>query len=225
MKPRSIFTAAITAVVVIFFAAMLLSNAGGCAETTSRMDQETTIVDPETGKVVFHKATGNRGHTRAPQNASAATTQSVTAGGIFSSISGVHTKTAEQIIAGNSIVFYWVAAGFAVAAIVGTTVLKSRPLAIGFGIAAGASALTPTFLSEVGPWLLPVGGLAAAIALIWFLVDRFHSNQSSKLGAERLAQALKLAEQGKTVEALDKMRSATDVLAVNKPVFRQGLKP
>jgi len=206
-------------------AIVFIAFGSGCAETKADFTQHKKIIDPDTGLVVYEKTTDTGAFSRAPSDASGPTTQSVNEQGVSSSVSGVHTKTAEQIIAGNSIVFYWVAAGFAVAAIVGVTVLKSRPLAIGFGIAAGASALTPTFLNEVGPWLLPVGGLAAAIALVWYLADRYHSNQSSRLAASKMNEGERLKEQGKYVEALDAMSSAKDVLAVNKPVFRKGLKP
>lgn len=206
----------------IILALALVSGVIGCAETTSRMDQDIKIVDPETGKEVFSKRTGSHSHTRAPSDASGPTTQSITAGGIFSSISGVHTKTAEQIIAGNSVVFYWVAAGFAVAAIVGTTALKSRPLAIGFGIAAGASALTPTFLNEVGPWLLPVGALALAVSLVWYLAKRHASIESSKLAGERFAEAEKAAERGQIAEALDLMRSGRDAMLPAKPTLNRA---
>lgn len=203
---------------------ILLASLSGCAETKADFYQRKFFRDPQTGKVLFDWETSSGAFARAPSNASAPTTQSVGEDGVVTSVSPVHTKTADQIVAENGKFFYYAAAGFAVLAVVGFTVLKSPALGAGFGVAGGACALTPVFLDQVGPWLLPIGGLALTVGGIWYVAKRHASNQSSKLAAVRLTEADQLGQQGKYVEALDTMRSGIDVLAVNKPVFAKELK-
>lgn len=207
----------------LLLAIFIVIATSGCAESQAKLDQDVIIRDPETGQVVFSKSTGARQFQRAPNDAAGPTTQSVTAGGIFGSIAGVHTRTADQIVAENGKLFYYAAAGFALLAVVGFALLKSTPLAIGCGIAGGACALTPTFLDQVGPWLLPFGAVAAVSGLVWYAAKRHASNQSSRLGGARLVEADKLGQQGKYAEALDAMRSGIDVLSVNKPSFANAI--
>lgn len=204
-------------------AILAIALAGGCAETQGSLDQEVKIVDPETGQVVLWKRTGANNFSRAPGDAAGPTTQSITPGGIHSSVSGVHTKTAEQIIAGNKKYFYFIAAGFGLIAVLGFG-FKSTAIGLPAAIAAGAFGLTPWLQDLFELWLLPIAGLAIVGGVVWYVAKRHDSNKSSAIGAARLAEADRLGQQGKYAEALDLMRSGIDAMAVNKPAFAKHLK-
>lgn len=214
--------------VAVFFAGliiivMLLMWMTGCAETQSDFTRHTKIIDPVTGLVVYESRTDTGSFARAPDDAALPTTQTLGESGTASSVSGVHTKTADQIIAANGRIFYYAAAGFALLAVLGFAVLKSSPIALGCGVAAGACALTPVFLNQVGPWLLPIGGVGLVGGLLWYMANRRASDKSSRIAAAELHEAQRLKEQGKLVEALDKMDSGIVALAVNKPVFAKEI--
>lgn len=198
---------------------------GGCAETQADFTQHKFFRDPDTGLVVYEKTTNTGAFTRASSNAAAPTTQSVGETGVHASISGVHATTPEQIIAQNQRVLMWIGPGFMGAGVLAIVFLKNKPLGIGLGIVGAVCLGTPMFLSELGPYVVPLVGLGILAALtVWYLAQRHASNQSSKMAAARLIEADKLGQQGKYTEALDLMRSGIDVLAVNKPIFAQELK-
>lgn len=203
---------------------ILVLIVGGCAETQSDFTRHTRIIDPVTGLVVYESTTDAGSFARAPSDASLPTTQTVGESGTTSSVSGVHTKTAEQIVAENGRIFYFAAAGFALLAVLGFALLKSPPIAMGCGIAGGACALTPVFLDQVGPWLLPVGGLGLVAGLIWYIAKRHASNQSSKVAAEHFAAGEQAANRNDIAKALDEMRSGIAALTVAKPVFAREME-
>lgn len=208
---------------IAFIAFIVLVLCQGCAETQADFNQRVEVIDPVTGRVVYKRTTDTGSFARAPSDASAPTTQSVGEGGVTASVSGVHTKTPDQIIAENYKFFYIAGAGFLLAAVIAATLLKSKPLAIGCGIAAGACALTPTFLNEVGPWLLPVGGLGLLGSAVWYMANRQTSVRASKIAGEQAGEAQRLQEQGKLVEALDRMNSAVEAMRVAKPEFAKAV--
>jgi len=210
-----------------FLALIVLVLCQGCAETQADFSQHKVFRDPDSGLIVYEKTTDTGAFARAPSNAASPTTQSVGENGVAASVSGVHATTPEQIVAQNQAVLYWIGAGFLLIAIAGFSILKSKPLAVGAGVAAGVCFILPTFLNEVRPYIVPlvtIGVLAFVAGSIWYLAKRHDSNKSSKLAASRLSEAIKAAEAGRVTEALDFMRSGVDALALNKPVFAKELE-
>lgn len=208
---------------LIALLAVAIVAIGGCAETRGRLDQEVKIVDPETGQVVLWKRTGNDSFSRAPGDAAGPTTQSITPGGIHSSVSGTHATTPAQIIAGNKKYFYFIAAGFGLVAVLGFG-FKNAAIGVPAAIAAGAFGLTPWLQDLVELWLLPIAGLAIVGGIVWYAAKRHDSRKASALAAARLAEADERFKQARNSEGADLMRSATDVLMVNKPEFAKHFK-
>lgn len=213
---------------ILFLLTAFLIFAGflsGCAETQADFQQHKKIIDPDTGLVVYEKRTDTGSFARAPGDAATATTQSVTERGVHASVSGVHATTPEQIIAQNQEVLLWIGPGFMAAGVLAFVFLKNKPLAVGLGIVGGVCLGTPMFLNEIGPYVVPLVGLAGVGAVtVWWLANRHASNRSSKLAAEHLAEADRLGKLGQYVEALDAMRSGIVALETNKPVFAGELK-
>ena len=98
------------------------------------------------------------------------------------------------------------------------------PLAIGCAIAGGVCGVTPTFVNEIGPWLLPVGGIALLVGLTWFIVQRRASIRASQVGGEKLAAAQAAAEVNDFNKLRDELTSAITALSLNKPELAKAVK-
>ena len=214
---------AILALAVFGLIIAVLTGLGGCnGKLVSGYVSHKVIVDPDTGREIYRRDVNTHAAQELPANAAGPTTQAVGESGTTQTLAGTHERTPEQIIAENQSVLYWIAAGFAVVSVAAFGLFKSMPLGVAALIAAAAFGLTPTFLSQVGPWLLPIAAVAVVAGIVWHIVNRQASIRSSKIAGAALAQADVAAGAGDTAQAVDLMRSATAVLAVNKPAFRKA---